>query len=55
MCLSHRAIRFLLESLHCLKAQLRRQGSDLVFQIGRPESIIPSMALQVLDNNQVSQ
>ncbi|MDX1907780.1 MAG: DASH family cryptochrome [Bacteroidia bacterium] len=39
---AHRT-RFLLESLHALRARLRAAGSDLLIRIGLPEEILPEL------------
>ncbi len=40
---AHRA-RFLLETLHALREDLRAAGADLVVRRGRPEAVLPALA-----------
>ncbi len=42
---AHR-LRFLLESLHDLRASYRRLGADLVVRQGRPEDVLPELVRQ---------
>lgn len=39
--------RFILESLSDLRSRLRGLGSDLVVRMGRPEDVLPQLALAV--------
>jgi len=39
--------RFILDSVHDLREQLRSRGSDLVVRVGRPEEVLPALVAEV--------